>query len=502
MEFVMKNRGERLISKLGVHSWSRRDVLSRGAAALCVLALPEFLVQKAFSQSATTFDFYISSTGSDSNPGTQSSPWAITSLRDSSPNNAKIAGKKVGLLPGTYAVGSLTSGSDASDYQRPVLHIPAGTAGTPTVVQSVQPRLAIINFANSSNTNSCIGQNTGGTGHWTLDGIVINATGFNGSVISYFPGGSNSGATIQNCEIYGLAAITVGNNYAGLFQQNAQGSLIQNNYFHDIHKPSQPDHCHAFEEYGCSNTQFLYNTIMNCDTGIDGKVSDNNCTIAYNYFYNCPYGTVQGYDGDQNSAEAPNTFHHNVIDSCGQQKLVDVSSICAQPVTWYNNTCYDTRSGSVSTIDLRTTVTSSVKYYNNLAVLTANGAGPYTGTVRFSAGAIASCDYNCYYFKDYTSAWGQGSTYSTLAAWKASAGSPDSHGITSNPNFFAAITPGAGPTQFQLSGTYGHGGSSPCAATGQNGGNIGAWDGTVSQIGCNFLSAAIATPSAPSLVVS
>src|SRR5271155_5586721 len=251
MESVMKNRGEKLISKSGVCAWSRRDVLSRGAGVLGVLALPELLINRALSQSTVTFDFYISATGSDANPGTQASPWAITSLRDTSPNNSKMAGKKVGLLPGTYVVASLTSGSDSGDYQRPVLHIPAGTAGTPTVVQSVQPRLAIISFANSSNTNSCIGQNEGGAGHWTLDGVVLNAAGFNGSPISYFPGGSNSGATIQNCEIYGVAAITVGNNYAGIFQQGAQGSLIQNNYFHDIHKPSQPDHCHAFEEYSC-----------------------------------------------------------------------------------------------------------------------------------------------------------------------------------------------------------------------------------------------------------
>jgi hypothetical protein len=490
------------MSKSGAYSWSRRDVLARSAGALCVLALPEFLVQKAFSQAATTFDFYISSTGSDSNAGTQSSPWAITSLRDSSPNNSKMAGKKIGLLGGTYAIASLTSGSDSGDYQRPVFHIPAGSAGAPTVVQSVQPREAILNFANSTSTNSCIGQNPGGPGHWTLDGIVLNATGFNGSPISYFPGGGNSGATIQNCEIYGVAAITVGNNYAGIFQQDAQGTLIQNNYFHDIHKPSQPDHCHAFEEYGCSNTQFLYNTIMSCDTGIDGKVNDNNCTIAYNYFYNCPYGAIQGYDGDQNSTEAVNTFHHNVFDSCGQQKLVDVSSIPAQPVVWYNNTSYDTRSGAVATIDLRSTVGNSVKFYNNIVVMTANSGGSKTGVVAFSAGDIALCDYNDYFFASYASGWGIGSLFSSLAAWKLSPGSPDAHGIAVDPKFSAAIKPGAGPAQFQLSGTYGHAGSSPCAAAAQGGGNMGAWDGTVNQIGCNFLSGAIATPSAPSLVVS
>jgi hypothetical protein len=502
LEAVLKDRDQKLIFEKGDSSWSRRDLLSRGAGVLCALALPQFAFRNALAQTAGTFDFYISPSGSDSNPGTQSSPWAITSLRDSSGNNAKMAGKKVGLLPGTYNAASLTSGSDSGDYQRPVLHIPAGTSASPTVVQSVTPRAAIINFSNSSSVNSCIGQNTGGAGRWTLDGVVINATGFNGSPISYFPGGGNSGATVQNCEIYGVAATTVGNNYAGIFQQDANGSLIQNNYFHDIHKPSQPDHCHAFEEYSCTNTQFLHNTIMGCDTGIDGKVNDNNCTIAYNYFYNCPYGAIQGYDGDQNSTEAVNTFHHNVFDSCGQQKLVDVSSIPAQPVVWYNNTSYDTRSGSVATIDLRSTAGNTVKFYNNVVVMTSNSGGSRTGVVAFSAGGIASCDYNDYFFSSYTSGWGQGSLFSTLALWKLSPGLPDAHSIAVDPKFSAAIKPGAGPAQFQLSGTYGHGGSSPCAGAAQGGGNMGAWDGTVSQIGCSFLSGATATPSAPSLVVS
>ena len=163
----MKDRDQKLIFEKGDSSWSRRDLLSRTAGVLCALALPQFVFRSALAQAAGSFDFYISPSGSDSNPGTQSSPWAITSLRDSSGNNSKIAGKRVGLLPGTYNVASLASGSDSGDYQRPVLHIPAGASGSPTVVQSVTPRAAIINFSHSSNINSCIGQNTGGAGRWT-----------------------------------------------------------------------------------------------------------------------------------------------------------------------------------------------------------------------------------------------------------------------------------------------------------------------------------------------
>src|ERR1700721_4657316 len=127
----MKNR-----SKTGANSWSRRDVLSRGAGALCALALPEFVIQKAFGQSTTTFDYYISPTGSDSNPGTQASPWAITSLQDTNSNNARMAGKKVGMIAGTYACSGMQSGSTPNDYHPPVLILPKGTAGPPPPLNS------------------------------------------------------------------------------------------------------------------------------------------------------------------------------------------------------------------------------------------------------------------------------------------------------------------------------------------------------------------------------
>ena len=68
----------------------------------------------ANAQTATTFDFYISTNGDDGNPGTVSSPWAITSLISNSPNNSKIAGKRVGLIAGTYNVAGTAGVSGAT----------------------------------------------------------------------------------------------------------------------------------------------------------------------------------------------------------------------------------------------------------------------------------------------------------------------------------------------------------------------------------------------------
>jgi len=98
--------------------------------------------------------------------------------------------------------------------------------------------------------------------------------------------------------------------------------------------------------------------------------------------------------------------------------------------------------------------------------------------------------------KSRSGGWGQGSNDSSLVAWQASAGAPDARSIAANPVFTSAITPGAGSAQFKL------GAGSPCLGAGTGGVNIGAWDGTVTQIGSNFAASQIQTPASPRLVVS
>src|SRR6185312_12245898 len=90
---------------------SRRDFIKQSALLVGVSAMPlgilSLLSRPAHAQTPTTFDYYLSPAGNDSNPGTLTSPWAITSLQTSSANWSKLAGKRIGLLPGTYNVGPM-----------------------------------------------------------------------------------------------------------------------------------------------------------------------------------------------------------------------------------------------------------------------------------------------------------------------------------------------------------------------------------------------------------
>lgn len=513
----MKNSRVKSMWKSAGGSWSRRKVISRGAQVLSVLALPEFVIRNAWGQTAATFDYYISTTGADSNPGTLAQPWALTSCVPGNANNAKMAGKRTGFLPGTYNVNTLppvVSGGVGA-YGNNLMAIPGGTAAAQTywgtsdangdysrgTVTLAANGAAI--FSASNNAGGIVGENSagGGKGYWTLDGFIIDGGGmtagghfvqgyYSGGVYSSSTPGAGPGIIVQNCEMRNFLNGTGGNNDGFVFFEGASGVIVQNNYFHNLQKPAQAEpHMHCIEEYGCYGNQYLYNTFMNVSNGataIESKTGGAATVVAYNYFYNInpgSYGVIMGFDGSEGSPNNPSTpysIHHNIFDSCPTQtKSVDVGNSDAQGINWYNNTIYDAPSSQFAA----TGASAPVNHYNNIWA-TSTGST----SLNFTAGSLVVCDYNCY-----------------ATASRAGATGFDTHSITSSPSFQAAITAGAGPAQFHLAS------GSPCSGTGRVGGvasgaacNMGAWDGTVTQIGCSFLSgtSAPAVPNAPTLSVS
>src|SRR5579872_1515131 len=94
-------------SKMGgtPYATTRRQLLKAGGMLIPAAALaPGIFLRTARASAAAPFDYYISTTGSDSNPGTLASPWAITAINT---KQSTYAGKRVGLLPGTYPVSHL-----------------------------------------------------------------------------------------------------------------------------------------------------------------------------------------------------------------------------------------------------------------------------------------------------------------------------------------------------------------------------------------------------------
>jgi Chitobiase/beta-hexosaminidase C-terminal domain len=474
--------------------------------------------------SGTTFDFYVSTTGSDANAGTLAAPWAITSFQNTSSNQSKMKGKRIGIIAGTYSTGGLTS-STPSDFTASLITIPAGTSSASTYVGSSNssgfytPRVAIISVAQPTTAaNGQIGgpggQTSGNSSYITIDGITINGNNlqygsssgnchliqmygvYNASTSS---DASETGILVQNCEIYGILTTThPGGNSALVFFEGVHSSFVQNNYLHDASSTNATDlgHVHAGEEYGCYNNQWIYNTIANCCSGIEAKNSCTGTVVAYNYMYNigAPVGNTasalafEGFDGYAAGATttgpAPINYllHHNILDGCCGVSIGDQTFDQLIPINIYNNTVYDTTTGSNLGWHHNTNgLTNILSYYNNIYVATV-GTGGGSSSAKLTTGSAAGnalLDYNCYYQGSgtYTNFWSNFSTAeSNFAAWKTLMGQ-EAHSFVGNPTFATAYSAGNGPVQFQL------GSGSPCLSTGQSGDNIGAWDTGTTQVG-------------------
>jgi hypothetical protein len=317
------------------------------------------------------------------------------------------------------------------------------------------------------------------------------------------------GIIVQNCEIRNIAATDVGNNDAFVFYRGCNGGIVQNCYLHDISKPAQSDHAHAIEEYACQNCQYLYNTIVRCTGGIDAKGGCSGTTVAYNYITASQYAALMGFDGGTGNPNKPGTpysIHHNILDSnigssgspclCGDQNIV----LNYQGINYYNNTIYDPRSGSQQIVRLGTAGGATVTWYNNILHapgIKGGGGSAHPGVMNLSSGGYTTVDYNCYSMGGFNLGM-DGSTYSSLSAWQ-SATRADANSMAAVAGFVGSITSGGGPAQFKL--------AAATQLVGRSGVNMGAWDGTVTQIGCNFAPNSVSggqsvDPNAPVLTVS
>src|ERR1700722_2288406 len=191
---------------------TRRDVLRGVAAAVAAAVAAPCFPRRAYAQTAGTYDYYISPTGSDSNAGTSSSPWSLTAINT---KRGVYAGKSVGVLPGTYSCLGLVGGSYTGGFDTPAFNIAGGSAGSPTVIQSTTPRGAILDAGATSGNNpngqpliGTIGP-TAGSGYITLDGFEIK-NGYN-RLVSFgqetgapFSGTRLLGVVVQNCYVHDI----------------------------------------------------------------------------------------------------------------------------------------------------------------------------------------------------------------------------------------------------------------------------------------------------------
>lgn len=513
---------------------TRRSILA-GIATLPLGARLLSSVSRAQS-SPSGFDYYISPTGSDSNPGTVADPWAITSLVYGTTNYSKIAGNRIGLLPGTYDVSTFSVGPLGVK-----LTLPSGASGSSTYIGSsdangnYSARTATIKSDPGESGfvggGGLIGNDGSGTPSYiTIDGLVITGGATMPSETNVQSGVAYGGLTpktcvelvIQNCEIYNFVNYNDGEGNAPvnigciMFAPGPYGALISNCLLHDCYLGggfNRQGHTNASAFHDFANSTTIENcTMYGCNNGIYQKNNSSNPdgdTIRYCYFY-AGLGMGPALCGFNNALGttplyAPLNVYNNVFENVGglYNSNAGVAGLQAN-ASFYNNTIYNSgayNSGSACFGGWIPTLAAvaagaQVMVYNNILKCTENDTSYGALCLGPAAGDWTLADYNCYpsgsQFSICVAQNDPSGTLYSISEWRALVGTPDVHSLIADPLLMlesSGFIPGVGAAQYQLQP------SSPCKGSGYMGVDMGAWGGA-GAIGCSFAK----TPDPPSII--
>lgn len=499
-------------------SLSRREMLVAGGLLIPASAVLPGFFRSAFA--ATTFDYYISPSGSDSNPGTSTQPWAITALNT---KRSTYSGKTVGLLDGTYNVDGLLAGKDSVDQW--ALDVAGGTSAAPTTVKAVNARKAVISVTNHNAGGTPVIGHSGGTGqrgYVTLDGIKITGAKRLGVRMGIFGVGPQiPGVAVKNCEFtnFNGSSLGAGLNLEQIEINQCTGYRIQNNYFHDNIGYSATDagHFSSLLVWRSDRGIVEFNTIVKSG-GLYGKVDGNyGTTLRYNYVDVSHLSTgicIQDFAGTTSDKGADTAIYNNVL--IGAQAIVLLETLSdagyiPTRVAIYNNTCIVKNSLASRGIQFKTD-SGLATVYNNI-VHTA-GTNDHT-MLAVNVDGPTVLDYNCYYSSTSDPRW---STYSsktatsrntvgTMSALQTVLGAVSSLLNTIENSSVSGRDPlfvgtGVDAQRYKLQS------GSPCKSIGRVGGvssgavtEAGAWGNGATVIGSDLSVVAQTAPVAPALSV-
>jgi hypothetical protein len=496
--------------------WTRRSFMKSSTSAVAAALLATPLSRQADAQSAETFDFYISTTGSDDNPGTLASPWAITAINT---KRSTYRGKKVGLLAGIYDLSGMRPfDGSGGNSPPPILHVAAGTASSPTVIKSVVPRAAILELKSSSGVRSnkpAIGQFGRGTGaaeksYVTIDGLTVRGGAF--WLMSFFGGTPSDysqyslGIVIQNCHLHD-SILPMQDNNPAIWIDCCIDPIVRNNLFHDISDVSAGGvgPC-AVMTLSVRGLVMEYNEGYNLRTFLLDKHNDGNggyasdgFIIRYNYVHDIADTFIMGLDTEYHSNSPTGPYnacyvHNNVLVGCGAAWYTKINAPTRMDVNIYNNTFVLTRNlpgDNGGWWGPSAAATHQISYYNNIIRRNGFSMG-YMGDLAVSTQAVGIINYNSYdpaaFRANILSPLNSNSSattvtaYSSLSSWRSATGA-DANSTQAAPIFVGGSKAAA----------YALAANSPGLNAGRVGGvssgaavHLGAWDGRVTRIGCDF----------------
>jgi hypothetical protein len=439
-------------------SISRRNVLRAGATIIpASIIVPAWLTANAQVTTAA-FDYYVSPTGSDTNPGTLAAPWSIKSLAlwtpstfpggpfttTSQANCLKTAGKRIGFLPGTYNMSAMMfQNGSGTDSTSGAIHLIGGSSASATTywgssnsAGQYSPRTATLVandngiFGGKHNAEGPMVSHVGvypqsyPVGYATIDGLRFTGFSYKGVRI----GGASSGGApsitnpvlVTNCEFFGGGFNSGDNvdNCAALWTDGGTNYMtISNNWFHDTvgHTAGSGDHLDGIIiwGFGASNvgTVIEYNTVVRAGN-IYGKEGGVSGTIIQNNYLDCSNLSVQGYGymdftgngQDVSGLTATTIIRNNILVMYGTATAIGGSTLAPTTESWmtpvrcYNNTVVSTTATPAGliwgTVNSESAGIGQLQYYNNIYSGPASGSWNGYGALLTCPNAPKVWDYN------------------------------------------------------------------------------------------------------------
>lgn len=482
----MRTRFPRSTLDSHASSITRRDVLA-GAFGLGVGMC---ISNDVLSQTApAAFDFYISPTGSNSNAGTQASPWALSALS----SKPVIAGKRVGLLDGTYVITGTGTGNGG--YIQAISY--GGTASSPTVVEAVNPRGAIITTNNNGTYPQATAMALGAVAaNTTIRNIRFQQMSF-GAVLAAANNIRIEGCDIFDCDLNRYSSYVAqypGDNIGAIRTDNdASGLVISNCRIERVRNGQANNHNAAClgPFFHFSNITVENCTLLDAPVGVYFKNFCSGITVRNCYMGG---GMSLGLYGfmyySSTKPKLPSIAYNNIFNRVNQILDGDMADTAAD-VSFYNNTVIAgpdaaTYSTLVSFSNPQgSSALYQARFFNNIWHFPSSISSVYTFRSNSAPPnqVFVVLDYSSYPLSGFNVS-GLSSSVGTLSTWTGITGKDLSSFQTSDPRFVNAN--GSTPEDFKLQST------SPLKDKGRVGGiasgstiDVGAWGGATS-IGHNF----------------
>lgn len=505
---------------------TRRKLLKNSGIAALAAVASDLWVPAAYSQTST-FDYFISPTGDDNNPGTLASPWSITAL------NSKMtvySGKRVGIIgdvegtqtPIQYGTvggtkATLYSMMNGLGAQNAVLKVNGGTSSASTYLGSCTSAgvykvgWAIIDGADPASGSAPVsaqaitmGQPFYGVtpvpnpGYTTLDGLVVRNFNYAGIIFGDIQTTTLYGVIIQNCQVHNGICTTSAENPGGIFLGTTSGAQVLNSLIYNCTCSGgsySPWGMGGITTYKATGLIVTGCTIYGCGYSIQNKDGNQYGTYSYNYLDTGNFGNATGLEvavclkSAIPAAGQTLICHHNIMIGDGYTGYGADAAKISGSASFYNNTFYTPPAVSAQAYAAwfdNNSGAGPFNWYNNIVYYKTYGQnnGGNTGCLSFTpAVGISGSTVNHNYYGS-GMLFGTSSGNLSLGSWQALG--YDANSVTGGSPF--SSTPAAlNINSFATTG--------PATTAGRNGAACGALDGS-GTVGCSFALA----PAAPQLI--